>query len=176
MTACIVVESAGRELWSQVPKYVYTFVPVDLLNYSTATFADGQLTDALKQLAADPATNQKVKKKLMAVLASWNAQFKSDPSMTLVANLYKHCRPERERPLSQGAPQIGLDPEGERRRVEKEESKKRAKKEKEDAKEKERLRREEEERRKSRDKNRQKRPPFDFERASYHTFILEKNI
>lgn len=57
-----------------------------------ASFADHQLTDALKNLAADPATDHKVKKKLASVLAAWHLQFKDDPSMTLVANLYSTLR------------------------------------------------------------------------------------
>ncbi|KAH9835907.1 uncharacterized protein C8Q71DRAFT_858740 [Rhodofomes roseus] len=55
------------------------------------SFADSQLVDALKMLAAEPTTDPKVKKKLSMVLLSWHAQFKDDSSMHYVANLYKTC-------------------------------------------------------------------------------------
>ncbi|KZT02488.1 uncharacterized protein LAESUDRAFT_730235 [Laetiporus sulphureus 93-53] len=55
------------------------------------TFADSHLMDALKVIATEPQTDPKVKKKLVSVLHGWHAQFKDDPSMTLVANLYKAC-------------------------------------------------------------------------------------
>ncbi|KAH7930500.1 hypothetical protein BV22DRAFT_1054598 [Leucogyrophana mollusca] len=132
------------------------------------TFADGQLTDAIKQLASDPSTDPKVKKKLLAVLLSWNNQFKSDPSMSMVAGLYRQCRPVDRR--SHGYSNStdvdkmwGEDPaETERRRKEREEkelAKKRAKQAKEEAKEKAR-KAEEDARRK---KSRPKRAPFSFE-------------
>ncbi|EKM61364.1 uncharacterized protein PHACADRAFT_168806 [Phanerochaete carnosa HHB-10118-sp] len=62
------------------------------------SFADSQLTDAIKMLGSDPGTDPKVKKKLLAVLASWNAEFKDDPSMSLVANLFSQVRPARPAP------------------------------------------------------------------------------
>jgi hypothetical protein len=129
------------------------------------TFADGYLTDALKNLASDPSTDAKVKTKLFAVLASWNAQFKSDPSMSLVANLYKQCRPSTQR--DRAFPDSALDNDFERKRAQKEEVKKRAKKEKEEAKEAERARKEEEatrERERTKNMHKGKRPPFNFEK------------
>ena len=62
----------------------------------SATFADGQLTDAIKHIASDPSTDARVRKKLVSVLASWHRQFEGDPKMSLVANLYRsvpHSRP-----------------------------------------------------------------------------------
>lgn len=47
--------------------------------------------DALRLLATEYNTDPKVKKKLSMVLLSWHAQFKDDPSMHYVANLYKTC-------------------------------------------------------------------------------------
>ncbi|KII94112.1 hypothetical protein PLICRDRAFT_36348 [Plicaturopsis crispa FD-325 SS-3] len=130
------------------------------------TFADGQLTDALKTLAQDPGTDHKVKKKLIAVLASWNNQFKNDPSMTLVAGLYKQCRPADRRSVPPDLSLFAPDPETVRRQLEKEEAKKKAKAEKEEAKE--RARREEEEARKRREREKRNkgktRAPFDFEK------------
>jgi hypothetical protein len=61
------------------------------LKSPSATFADVQLTDVIKNLGTDPSTDPKVKRKLMSVLASWNNQFKSDPSMALVAGLFQQC-------------------------------------------------------------------------------------
>lgn len=45
----------------------------------------------MKTLSADYNADKKVRKKLMAVLASWQEQFKSDPSMSVLAGLYKQC-------------------------------------------------------------------------------------
>ncbi|KAG1749779.1 uncharacterized protein EDB91DRAFT_1109627 [Suillus paluster] len=131
-----------------------------------ATFADGQLTDAIKQLAADPTTDQKVKKKLIAVLASWNSQFKDDPSMSVVSGLYRQCRPadRRSQGYSNGAElSHGPSSDYERKMKEKDEkelAKQRAKREKEEAKESAR-KAEEEARRKK--KGRSRRAPFNFE-------------
>lgn len=129
----------------------------------SATFADGQLTDALKHLASDPGTDHKVKKKLLAVLASWHNQFKSDPSMALVAALYSQCRPDRH--ISQAFEGMSLntpDVEYERKKQEKEEAKKKAKRDKEEARERERKRLEEVKRQ---NQPKVKRLPFDFEKV-----------
>ncbi|KAL1748994.1 hypothetical protein HDZ31DRAFT_79333 [Schizophyllum fasciatum] len=122
------------------------------------TFADGQLTDALRHLASDPMTDKKVKKKLLLILASWNEQFKGDPSMNTVANLYRQHRPTERRSMD-------VDPvykvELQRQR-EKEQARAAAKREKEEAKEK-RRKEEEEERARRKNKNRPRRAPFNFE-------------
>ncbi|OJA16226.1 hypothetical protein AZE42_00013 [Rhizopogon vesiculosus] len=129
------------------------------------TFADGQLTDAIKQLAADPATDQKVKKKLLAVLASWHSQFKDDPSMSVVVGLYRQCRPadRRTHGYSNSADlSHGPSSDYERKMKEKDEkelAKQRAKREKEEAKE--RARKAEVDARKQ--KSRSRRAPFNFE-------------
>jgi len=127
-----------------------------------ASFADGQLTDALKNMTIDPGTNQKVKRKLVAVLASWHQQFKSDPSMALVAGLYKQCKPDSRRISQQNAELAGLglsNFEYERKKLEKDEAKKKAKREKEEARERERIRREQER------SSGNKRGAFDFEKV-----------
>ncbi|KAJ7631181.1 hypothetical protein FB45DRAFT_559037 [Roridomyces roridus] len=122
------------------------------------TFADGQLTDALKHLANDSFTDKKVKKKLLLVLASWHDQFKSDPSMSIVAGLYKQPKPTQH---SQNLNTMGLpDPEA----LDREAKRKAAKLEKEQAKEKERLAELERRRLEKERKNRPKRAPFDFEK------------
>jgi len=36
----------------------------------------------------DHMTDERVKKKLMSVLASWHRQFKDDPRMSVIAGLY----------------------------------------------------------------------------------------
>ncbi|KAJ7446429.1 hypothetical protein B0H11DRAFT_1745972 [Mycena galericulata] len=123
------------------------------------TFADGQLTDTLKNVANDASTDKKVKKKLMLVLASWQDQFNSDPSMAIVAGLYKqtrHDRRERSHQLDTlGLPNVeALDREAKRK----------AKLEREQAKERERLEEAERRRREKERKNRPKRAPFDFEK------------
>lgn len=122
------------------------------------TFADGQLTDALRHLASDSATDKKVKRKLLLVLGSWHEQFKGDPSMSMVSGLYKQYRPVERRPIEED-PVYGAHLQRQR---EKEEAKARARKEKEEAKEK-RRNEEEEARVRARNKNRPRRAPFNFE-------------
>ncbi|GAA5893253.1 Lsb5p [Sporobolomyces salmoneus] len=55
------------------------------------TFANDRLVDRIKVSAGDPHTDERVKKKIASVLASWNRQFKDDPKMQLVAGLYRTC-------------------------------------------------------------------------------------
>ncbi|KAE9400557.1 hypothetical protein BT96DRAFT_965277 [Gymnopus androsaceus JB14] len=104
------------------------------------SFADGQLTDALRQIAGDRAADKR---------------FQHDPSMRSVSELYlmvKDVQPAKP----------AIDPmevEATRRRAEKDEAKRKAKQEKEEAR-----RREEEERLKRKQmKNKPKRAPFNFE-------------
>ncbi|KAH9858061.1 hypothetical protein C2E23DRAFT_802525 [Lenzites betulinus] len=138
------------------------------------SFADHQLTDAIKNLASDPGTDHKVKKKLTSVLAAWHLQFKDDPSMTLVANLYKQCRVANHRTstdrraLDNVNAGLGVDPEYVERKRREEEARKREeetrKAEKRKAKEdKERRKREEEERKRKAAQPKPKRKPFNFE-------------
>ncbi|ETW87068.1 hypothetical protein HETIRDRAFT_238204, partial [Heterobasidion irregulare TC 32-1] len=128
------------------------------------TFADGQLTDAIRHLASDSSTDEKVKRKLNAVLASWRNQFKDDHSMTLVANMFKPRRPSEPARRSVDHEVEARESEYEKRRREekiaKEEAKKKAKLDKEA--EKERLKNEEAARR-QRAKDKTTRKPFNFE-------------
>ncbi|KZV87756.1 hypothetical protein EXIGLDRAFT_767437 [Exidia glandulosa HHB12029] len=125
------------------------------------TFSDDRLIDAIRNLATDPSTDIRVKKKLMSVLASWHRQFKDDPSMKTIANLYKTCKSDSrvDSAVVQGL--LLADPKDmerqkeERRRKRKEEEDAR-RREKEEAKRKERERRER--------ANRPRRPPFNFEK------------
>lgn len=151
-----------------------------------ASFADNQLTDAIRALASEPSTDAKVKRKLVSVLASWHSQFKDDPSMSSVANLYNTVKPHQaaaaraSRHIEEDTFQIdaaGLGGAGnsveERRRREererrerKEEEKRKAREAKEargaeKAAEKTRLKQMEQEKRRSR--GTPKRPPFNFE-------------
>ncbi|EJD03661.1 uncharacterized protein FOMMEDRAFT_82732 [Fomitiporia mediterranea MF3/22] len=119
------------------------------------TFADGQLTDAIKNLVADPGTDPKVKRKLISVLGSWHRQFEGTPSMSLVANLYKsvpHAAPAKAT-MYLGVP---VESDYERRKREEREAKEEAKR-----KAKEEKRRKEEE---ARQRKRRQREPFVFEK------------
>lgn len=121
--------------------------------FFTATFADGQLTDAIKHLVTDPGTDQHVKRKLISILIAWHKQFQNDPHMSLVANLYKTVPSSRPVPVNTGPPpESAYD---KRKREEKE-----AKESKRKAKEEERLKREQELARAQRNK----RTPFNFEK------------
>lgn len=128
-----------------------------------STFADGQLTDALKNLATDPTTDPKVKKKVLAVLGSWSRQFKDDRGAAAIAGLYRQVKPA-EPPRRSAVEREQLaerEREAEQKRKEKKETKRKAKEE--------RLKLEEEARRKKaapwtapRTTN-TARKPFDFE-------------
>ncbi|KAH7885985.1 hypothetical protein F5I97DRAFT_1181971 [Phlebopus sp. FC_14] len=126
------------------------------------TCMDDQLIDAVKHLASDPLTETKVKKKLLSVLASWNTQFKDDPSMSTVAGLYRQCRPPDRRSLGNNSGPFdgGASLSERKEKEEKEAAKRRAKQEKEEAKE--RARKAEEDAR--RKKSRPQRAPFNFEK------------
>lgn len=95
------------------------------------SFADGQLTDALKHLATDFSTDTKVRKKVLAVLASWSRQFKDDRNAAGIAGLYRQVRPAAaESTRGSEADREALverERENEKRRREKEEAKRKVK-------------------------------------------------
>ncbi|EJF66817.1 seryl-tRNA synthetase [Dichomitus squalens LYAD-421 SS1] len=138
-----------------------------------SSFNDHMLIDAIKHLAADPATDSKVKKKLTAVLAGWRRQFADDPSMQYVAKLYDQCKMAQadrisadKRAIEQVNAGIGVDPdyiERERKRKEAEARKKKEEEKRKAKEEKEKRRREEEERRRKASQPKTKRKPFNFE-------------
>jgi len=95
------------------------------------------LTDAIRALATDPGTDPKVKRKTIAVLASWHRQFADDRSMSAVAGLYRQVKPA-EPPRRPQVDRAALEEEERKRREEeaarkaaKEEAKLKAKQEKE---------------------------------------------
>ncbi|KAG6832543.1 hypothetical protein H0H92_000172 [Tricholoma furcatifolium] len=129
----------------------------------TSSFADGHLTDAIKNLSADNSADKKVRKKLMAVLASWHDQFKNDPSMATVANLYRQCNREgRRQSYQEVAHLIGM-PLEDKQREEKEEAKRAAKRAKEQAKER-KAEEERQQRLRQRAASQPQRAPFVFEK------------
>ncbi|KAI0308191.1 hypothetical protein B0F90DRAFT_1621443 [Multifurca ochricompacta] len=96
-----------------------------------STFADGQLTDALKNLATDSSTDPKVKKKVLAVLASWSRQFKDDRSAAGIASLYRQVKPA-EPPRRSEVDREAMaerEREAEQKRREKDDAKRKAKEE-----------------------------------------------
>ncbi|KAJ7596666.1 hypothetical protein C8J56DRAFT_918021 [Mycena floridula] len=120
------------------------------------SFADGQLTDALKHIASDPDGHydKRVRKKLRLVLQSWHDQFKSDPSMSVVANLYSQCKADKDWGEHQAALVFGVDGGAVKRRQEQERQAKE---------EKARKKQEEEERKRAKHKP-APRAPFNFEK------------
>jgi hypothetical protein len=170
LIVCAAIKGSCRELWFQISGYaISVFLTQPHSYHETATFADSQLTDALKQLASDPSADKRVYKKLLMVLGSWRDQFKGDPSMTLVAGLYKQCRGEGKR-LSQQevAHLVGISPTLEdKRKTEKEQKEEAKRKVKQEKQENERRRREEEERRRTErtEGNKPKRARFQFEKV-----------
>ena len=147
---------------------------VQLTGQTIASFADSQLTDALKHLAADPGTDHKVKKKLAAVLAGWRRQFHDDPSMALVAKLYDQCKIAQtdranadKRAVENVNAGMGLDVDYimERKKKEEEARKKKEEEKRKAKEEKEKRKREEEERRRKASQPKTKRKPFNFEQV-----------
>jgi LAS seventeen-binding protein 5 len=57
------------------------------------TFADGPLIERIKLLAGDPLTDEKVKKRLMNMLAGWWRVYEKEGNKNLekVAHLWKDC-------------------------------------------------------------------------------------
>ena len=116
----------------------------------------------MKNLATDPSTDPKVKKKVLAVLGSWSRQFKDDRNAATIAGLYRQVKPAE--PPRRSA--VHREQLAEREREA--EQKRKAKEAKRKAKE-ERLNAEEEARRKkaaSRTTN-TARKPFDFEKVGF---------
>ncbi|KAI5121154.1 hypothetical protein M0805_007152 [Coniferiporia weirii] len=124
------------------------------------TFADGQLTDAIKHLVNDPGTDPKVKRKLIGVLGSWQKQFQGDARMSLVANLYKSVP---HAPATRMSLEIAPETDYGRRKREEREAKEEAKRKMKEAKEEEKRKKEEQERQRAVRDKRKQRPPFNFE-------------
>lgn len=135
-------------------------------------------------LANDSGTDPKVKKKLLSVLASWHQQFKDDPSMSFVANLFGQVRPHHAAPVPRQtrasidddmfqieAAGLGMGNSlAEQRRREEQERKEEKRKAKE-AKEAEKIRQRklEEEKRKKAAQPKTKRKPFNYEEVRLET-------
>ena len=141
------------------------------------------LIDAIKHLAADPATDSKVKKKLASVLAGWRRQFADDPSMQYVAKLYDQCKLAQadrvsadRRAVDNVNAAIGVDAEYIERKRKEEEAKRKREEEKRKAKEeKGRRKREEEERRRKGSQPKTKRKPFNFEQVRFERSTLSND-
>jgi flagellar biosynthesis GTPase FlhF len=124
-------------------------------------FVDGYLTDVLRNMSNDPTIEQKVKKKLMRVLAAWHVQYKDDPSMKTVANLYKHSKSDANA-VRRPEPQSPKEDEVEAaKRKSKEEAQRKA------GEEAERLKKEKKKKREGAGKSKTKRKPFNFEEVPY---------
>ena len=54
-----------------------------------ASLVNDPLLERLKLMGHDSMTDERVKKKLLSVLASWHRQFKDDPRMSVIAGLYQ---------------------------------------------------------------------------------------
>ncbi len=142
------------------------------------------LLDAIKHLAADPATDHKVKKKLISVLVGWRRQFADDPSMQYVAKLYDQCKLAQsdrvsadKRAVDGVNTGIGLDADYMEKKRKEEAARKKKEEEKRQAKEeKERRKREEEERRRNGPRSKTKRKPFNFEQVGFIPCRILLNI
>ncbi|PCH34015.1 hypothetical protein WOLCODRAFT_135449 [Wolfiporia cocos MD-104 SS10] len=148
------------------------------------SFADSHLTDAMRMLATESTTDAKVKKKLTFVLTSWHVQYKDDPTMSFVANLYKTCGvggPQRtsgnyqRRSLGHDGSAHDSGHEAEERRKREEKERERLQKEAErKRKEEDKIKAKEEKERRKRDEEARRRgatragktrgQPFDFEK------------
>ena len=138
---------------------------------------DGRLTEQLKAMASSAHTDQRVRKRLLSVLASWHRQFKDDPSMKLVSNLYPSVKASAtsQRRLSSdlhqfgatGGPSLGAEEREAQERKERERKQKgREEKEARKAKEREEAERKAREKAAAKDPQRRsnkQRKPFNFE-------------
>ncbi len=125
---------------NSIVRFLFVSQVYQFLRSHIGSFADGQLTDALKHLATDYTADPKVRKKVLAVLASWSRQFKDDPSAAGIAGLYRLVKTAQSssRNVSEAnrevlATEFALDDrprESERRRREKEVAKRKAKEKK----------------------------------------------
>ncbi len=119
---------------------------------------------AMRQLAGDSSLDPKVRRKLSLVLASWHRQFKDDPKMSAVANLYKSVRDPAGLTLYESSDSVRAYQAAQREQQ--------TKRERERLEEKEKLKREKEEAKrkkaaqKLRPQDRPTRRPFNFEQAS----------
>ena len=101
--------------------------------------------------------DQKVKKKLIRILAAWHAQYKNDPSMKTAANLYKQHKNDvhgARRPDAQTPKDEELEAT---KRKNKEEARRKAKEEAE------KLKKERKQKREDSGKPKSKKKPFNFE-------------
>jgi hypothetical protein len=128
-------------------------------------------------MASSAHTDQRVKRRLLSVLASWHRQFKDDPSMKLVSNLYPSVQAlvTGQRKLSNDLRQFGgtggLSPGAEEREAREHKDRERKQKGREEKDARKAKEREEVERRareKAAAKDPQRRPnkqrkPFNFE-------------
>lgn len=62
------------------------------------TLINDPLIERIKTMAHDSMTDERVKKKLMSVLASWHRQFKDDPRMAAVAGLWQQLGGGQKKP------------------------------------------------------------------------------
>ena len=120
------------------------------------------MTDALKGIASDPNSDRRVKKKLTLVLTSWREQYKDDPSMSVVASLYKQCIGARPPGHKEMAHLIGLDLDAEER---KKQEKRAAKQKLIEANKLAKQQRELRAKKLQEEKSKKKRVPFDFEKV-----------
>ena len=154
------------KLWPKIPQYVSVRLSFFLLRFRClrphiGSFADGQLTDALKNLATDYTADTKVRKKVLTVLASWSRQFKDDRSAAGIAGLYRQVKPATESTRGSEANREALaerERESEIRRREKEEAKRKVKEK--------RLKLEEARSKKAAFRTASSRKQFNFERVS----------
>ena len=123
------MENCGQKFQSMFLSLISYSVIYRCLRSRIGSFADGQLTDALKHLATDSTADAKVRKKVLAVLASWSRQFKDDRSAAGIAGLYRQVRPvESSRGSEVNREALAeRERESEKRRREKEEAKRKAK-------------------------------------------------
>ena len=157
---------------NSIVRLIFHFVIYRCLRSDVGSFADGQLTDALKNLATDSTADTKVRKKILAVLASWSRQFKDDRSAAGIAGLYRQVRPTESSRGSEVNREalVERERESEKRRKEKEEAKREAKRK---AKEK-RLKQEEARSKKAASQTATARRQFNFEQVCFLVALAPK--
>ena len=103
-----VVENIGTQKSKLSP--LYRGHGADLASFP-GVFADNQLLDAMKVVGQALHVDQRVRKKLVAILAAWNQQFKGDPTMAAFIAMHERVSPDPKLRLSTDvANMLGIDP------------------------------------------------------------------
>lgn len=121
----------------------------------------------MKHMSTDPHTDERVKKRLISLFASWHRQFKDDPSMRTAAGLFATVKPSPRvnTTLNSNLSSVGMDTAATERARKQKEKEERKVKEKEAEEERKKLKQAQKEAawNQAHKKPNKQRKPFNFE-------------